>query len=42
MLFYRFIDPYGPVTVNISSDIATNIFRNLFNNPTVGVFDEVS
>jgi hypothetical protein len=39
--FYKaFIDPYGPVTVNISSDIATNIFRNLFNNPTVGVFDE--
>jgi len=39
--FYKaFIDPYGPVTVNISSEIASNIFKNLFNNPTVGVFDD--
>jgi len=39
--FYKaFIDPYGPVNVNISSDIAASIFKNLFNNPTVGVFDE--
>jgi len=38
--FYKaFIDPYGPVNVNISSDIAASIFKNLFNNPTVGVFD---
>jgi len=38
--FYKaFIDPYGPVTVNISSDIATNIYKELYNNPTVGVFD---
>jgi len=39
--FYKaFIDPYGPVNVNIASDIASNIFKSLFNNPTVGVFDD--
>lgn len=37
--FYKaFIDPYGPVTVNISSDIAANIYKELYNNPTVGVW----
>jgi len=39
--FYKaFIDPDGPVNVSISSDIAATIYKNLFNNPTVGVFDE--
>jgi len=39
--FYKaFIDPSGPVSVFVSSDIATNILKSLSKNPTVGILDE--
>lgn len=40
--FYNaFIDPYGPITVNLSARVAKDIYQNLKYKPTIGIFDEV-